>query len=659
MKLLSTRIDWGPGRTAMLGAAAALVCLGSAFAFIPLAPSFPEATLDSGWGYAINAAMAKGLVLGRDVVFTFGPYADLYSTQYSPAGDLRMLAGGALLAAAFAAGLLCLARRGPVRTSTRGRAMLASVGFALYLPLAWHDAQLFALPLVLLLLSFRTALPARHPGHIGLDAPVRLALALLTAALALLPLIKGTLVIASALAMGLSCLILALGNAPMLAVAGAAIYAAALPLFWVLSPQPLSALPGFFIAQLPIISGYTSAMILAGPRWQAPFYIFCCLCIGLLHRRYLIATGRAGGILLLGCALLLFLAFKEAFVRQDLHALTAAEMLAIIGWGGLLLGRNDFWPGLALAIGLTGWVLIEFPMAGAPSVSETYSGPVAGLVTRLFHPQDMQRDYENSLASIRAVSLLPPLSGTTDIYSFGQSALLASGLDWDPRPVLQSYSAYTPALLRADAAHLTGPAAPQNILYAVQPLDAKLPALDDGASWPLLLSAYQFAGFAGRATTQFDGDGGIVAILKRRSVPNPFNLQPIMSGMIQLGATVNLPASPGLVWAEVSLKPSLAGKLLTLLYKPPGLMIGYMLKDGKSLGYRYFAGGGETGFLVAPVVRNTQDFGDLSAAMPAGLPRGTPYPRSFTIKPIGNSWTSWAWQHNYRLRLFTLQMTSG
>jgi hypothetical protein len=109
----------------MLWAAGGLVCLGSAFAFIPLAPSYPDATLDSGWGYAINAAMAKGLVLGRDVVFTFGPYADLYSTQYSPAGDLRMLAGGSLLGAAFAAGLLCLAR---------GGAMLASIGLPYIYP---------------------------------------------------------------------------------------------------------------------------------------------------------------------------------------------------------------------------------------------------------------------------------------------------------------------------------------------------------------------------------------------------------------------------------------------------------------------------------------------------------------------------------------------
>jgi hypothetical protein len=640
----------GTGRTAVLWAAGGLVCLGSAFAFIPLAPSFPQATLDSGWAFAINAAMAKGLVLGRDVVFTFGPFADLYSTQYSPAGDARMLAGGSLLAAAFAAGLLCLGR---------GGAMLASVGFALYLPLAWHDAQLFALPLVMLLLIFRTALPARHPGHIGLDPLVILALALLTAALALLPLIKGTLVIASGLAMGLSCAGLALAGAPLLAVAGAAVYAAALPLFWVLSPQPLGALPGFFSAQWPIISGYTSAMILAGPRWQAPFYIACCLGIGLLHWRYLTATGRAGHLLLIGCALLLFLAFKEAFVRQDLHALTAAEMLAVIGWGGLLIGRNDFLPGLALAIGLIGWVLIEFPTAGPPSVIETYSDPSLGLATRMFHRQDLQRDYEDSLAAIRAVSLLPALTGTTDIYSFGQAGLLASGLDWDPRPVLQSYSAYTPSLLRADAAHLSGPAAPQNILYAVQPLDAKLPALDDGASWKLLLSAYQFAGFAGRATPQFDGDGGIVVLLKRRTVATSFNLQPVMSGMIKLGAAVALPASPGLVWAEVALKPSLAGRLLTLLYKPPGLMIGYRLAGGQSLAYRYFAGGGETGFLLAPVVRNTQDFGALASALPGGLPTGLAYPLSFTINPIGRFWTYWAWQRDYRLRLFTLQMTAG
>ena len=336
MNRVFTHMDWRAGRAAMLRAAGLLLCLGSAFAFIPLAPSFPEATLDSGWAFAINVAMAKGLVLGRDVVFTFGPYADLYSTQYSPATDMRILAGGSLLAAAFATGLLCLAR---------GGAMLASLGFALYPPLAGHDAQLFALPLVMLLLSFRCVLPLGHRGHIGRDAQVKLALALLALALALLPLIKGTLVIASGLAMLLGSATLFLGGAPLLAGAGACIY----------------------------------------------------------------------------------------------------------------------------------------------------------------------------------------------------------------------------------------------------------------------------------------------------------------------GAVVALPAAPGRVWAEVTLKPNLAGKLLTPLYKPPALMIGYTLADGQSLGYRYFAGGGETGFLIAPVVRNTQDFGEVIS----GLPGSAPYPRSFYIPPSGHYWTYRAWQRDYRLRLFTLQMSPG
>jgi hypothetical protein len=647
MKLVSTRIDWGAGRTQVLWAAGALVCLGSAFAFIPLAPTFPDATLDGSWAFAINVAMAKGLVLGRDVVFTFGPYASLYSTQYSPATDLQMLAGGTLLAAGFAAGLLCLGR---------GGAMLASMGFALYLPLAWHDAQLFALPFVMLLLTFRIALPARHPGHIDLDAQVKLALALLTTALALLPLIKGTLVIASGLAMVLGCAMLVLGGEAILAVAGLVIYAAAMPLFWVMSPQPLGALPGFFIAQLPIITGYTSAMTLDGPRWQVWLYIGCCLAIALMHWRYLTSTGRAGGILLAGSALLLFLSFKEGFVRQDLHALTAAEMLAIAGWGGLLLGRDHILPAVALAIGLIGWILIEVPVGGAPSVTETYSAPALGLAVRLFQKQELKSDFDDSLAAIRAVSLLPALSGTTDVYSFGQSAVLAAGLNWDPRPVLQSYSAYTPALLRADAAHLSSPSGPENIVFAVQSIDSKLPALDDGASWPLLLTDYQFTGFAGRATTQFDGDGGIVAILKRRKLPNHFTLQPVLTGMINLGTIVPLPASAGLVWAEVTLKPSLAGKLLTLLYKPSELMIAYNLTGGQSIGFHYFAGGGESGFLIAPVVRNTQDFAELASAPPGSVPRGTLYPLSFYIRPLGHYW---AWQHAYRLRLFTLQISPG
>ena len=64
------------------------------------------------------------------------------------------------------------------------------------------------------------------------------------------------------------------------------------------------------------------------------------------------------------------------------------------------------------------------------------------------------------------------------------------GNQWSPRPVLQSYSAYTKELSLQNAAHLLGERAPRNVLFNVQPIDNRLPSLEDGSSWPVLLANY-------------------------------------------------------------------------------------------------------------------------------------------------------------------------
>jgi hypothetical protein len=44
-----------------------------------------------------------------------------------------------------------------------------------------------------------------------------------------------------------------------------AIFIAGLVGFWSIANQPLWALPGFFVAQMPIVSGYSDAMSSTGP----------------------------------------------------------------------------------------------------------------------------------------------------------------------------------------------------------------------------------------------------------------------------------------------------------------------------------------------------------------------------------------------------------
>ncbi len=84
----------------MLPAVLAAVAL---FLFIsPFFPSFAGGTgLDSAWIIGLNQGYANGLVFGRDLVFTFGPYASVYTREYNPGTNTIALFGSICLATAF------------------------------------------------------------------------------------------------------------------------------------------------------------------------------------------------------------------------------------------------------------------------------------------------------------------------------------------------------------------------------------------------------------------------------------------------------------------------------------------------------------------------------------------------------------------------------
>ena len=200
-------------------------------------------------------------------------------------------------------------------------------------------------------------------------------------------------------------------------------------------------------------------------------------------------------------------------------------------------------------------------------------GLQTALAARIETKGALKAQFEDSLARIRAVQPLPLLQGATDIYSYGQSALIANGLETTPRPIFQSYSAYAPRLLRENAAFVSGPKAPQNILFRVQAVDNRFAPLEDSLSWPILLTRYE--------PLSLIGD---LAVLRRRSEPTAtiiFSDRPLLAGTYGLNQEIALPENSGVLWAKAIVRPTLLGSLLSAVYKPPELQIEFRLTADK------------------------------------------------------------------------------
>ena len=46
---------------------------------MPFSPGMPTGGVDGSWPYALNEAIARGYVFGRDLIFTFGPLPSVYT----------------------------------------------------------------------------------------------------------------------------------------------------------------------------------------------------------------------------------------------------------------------------------------------------------------------------------------------------------------------------------------------------------------------------------------------------------------------------------------------------------------------------------------------------------------------------------------------------
>jgi hypothetical protein len=67
--------------------------------------------LDPSWVFGINVAASQHWIFGSDLLFTYGPYASIFTRTYHPFTDPFALYGSLYLAVAYAAALLFITRK--------------------------------------------------------------------------------------------------------------------------------------------------------------------------------------------------------------------------------------------------------------------------------------------------------------------------------------------------------------------------------------------------------------------------------------------------------------------------------------------------------------------------------------------------------------------
>lgn len=609
---------------------AAALLITTLCSLVPFLPKMPSDGLDPSWMFGLNEAVAQGFIFGRDIIFTFGPYASIHTRTFHPGTDGLMMWGSMYLAASFALAAFLNFKESKLYVRLLFLAVMAS---AIYL----LDPVLFYYPLLVGFHIFNSNASPISPSKTR--AREHLLLFVLLGPLGFLPLIKGSALIVCIAVLVLLFVLLVFRGDWRGAILTFISPLIVLPSFWAAAGQPLGALPSYFASMFWISSGYTGAMSTSGKMQEVALYMLGVTTLLWALLRQVTAGVAEKTIVLLMFSIVLFIAFKGGFVRHDGHAIIAGTTILLVGLLVISIG-SDNGSRVALFAAVLAWLHIysnhmtSDPAVFLRNIVATYENAWNGLSRRIVDPVSLRHDYQNAVARLRDMSGFPVLNGTTDIYSYDQSYLIASGNKWSPRPVFQSYSAYTPVLSEKNRAHLTKPDGPRNLIFKVQPIDGRIPSLEEGASWPVILSLYEPEAIK----------SGFLFLSRRRSafaLPDSI----VHRAYHVFGERVKLPGGGSLILAKTNIKKSLLGELADIFFKNSQLEIALNMKNGEQRRYRIIPGLAKAGFLISPVIDDAEEFGLLYG--------GTKYLEDKTVESISVSAASGRslWNESYELEL--------
>jgi hypothetical protein len=567
-----------------------VLCLLNPFDF-----KFPGEGLDPSWAFALSQAIAQGLTFGRDIIFTFGPYGFIYTKLFHP--EIHNLRVWSSLYLYITYSLIFYS----VFRNTKKHLIIMLLSFSSGLFILSLDS-LFCFYPILLVAYVLTGYTKSCSSHI--EVWKWFALIFLLIPLGLFPLIKGSFIVSSIFGSVLVILYFGFSKKLPQAIASAIIPLFSLIFFWSVSGQNLLYLPVYFISIIPIISGYTGAMASSGFHHEIVIYVLCSLIIILtifITNNFPIKIKL---LLVFGVAVNLFVSFKAAFVRHDDgHAQIACSTILLIG----IFLHSFLRSGQARNFMLFTVFYTLLIISGSyrsvdskniiPNIKNTYENGINKAKEYVkISKLDYLSKYNESLVRIYNKNQIPILDGSCDIYSYGQAFLLASKNNWNPRPVFQSYSAYTPSLIHKNETHLLGENSPENILYKVETIDNRLPCMDDGASLPIILTNYSPVGI----------NNGYI-FLKKDSHENKVQKSIILEKKIMADENIRIPVSMDHVFLQINVKPTILGKLTNILYKTPQLSINLILHDGSTRKFRIVSGMVRTDVLVSNLIENTED----------------------------------------------------
>jgi hypothetical protein len=567
----------------------------------------PPLELDPSWQAALEYATTHHLQFGTQIVFTFGPLGFL-AMPYS----LGHLLGVRIAFAFFWSALVALA------ATTLAKRL---PGWVRYAFLAWlmvftlseglDQTAFFILACGALILLVDNP-EQRWQAPFYIFAFVVLALikaSFLTAAFASLVLVAGCWITQRKL---------------MRAIALALAAPAGFVVCWIALGQSPSHLAMWIRYVLELESGYSGAMSLA-PKTP----VLCAALGGLaLFAGALFAAimrARSGPLhwaVVITLAQYTFLAWKEGFTRSgDWHAFVFLWYLPL----GMALFLLKDLPGAPPASHRWVWNAAFATSMALCLVAAHFQIPgfawrqVADWPQRASHnaqsifailrgrPDNLYADRRDSrnmgmLLLDHAKDVIG--NESVDVMNYLLLAAVVNEMNYQPRPVIQGFVAYTPALQSLNQEYFRSAGRPHYVMLCQQATDGRFPALEDSAALNYVLNNYVPVARDGR-----------FLVLQQQTAEDPA-FQLIREETLRFGEKLDLrPWTQGSLFMSVEIAPSLLGRAAALLYQQHPLYM-RVSRNQQEERYRIVPSMAEQPFLVNPLLDTNYDVVNLYASHP-------------------------------------------
>jgi len=611
------------------------------FPQVPLIPmAYPEFWLDAGMIAGLNMAATQHLRFGRDIIFTYGPLGYMCFPTFPEADPelVRIFTLSCYVLTVYAAWRL-LSQEGV--TSLSGVALIATACALFFLDFSIWNRNVFRIEVIgfLLVINILLAFRAGRGGQVdlfllaivsGVAALVKFSMACclisLTACLAVFCSFDTNGIDRKALLRNLALLSLIPGSMLVLFYCnqGSVVY-----------------FGNYLRGAWQLIVGYAEAVSVP-VHTAALVNVAGAMLILLVLTRGLWREWRRSIDALAAAAVVTAFAYKNFVVRQDgWHMTTTFFELAMAAIMIMTRIDNRRYRSLVTIVSLA---FVGSGIAVVVNVAKLDSSHVLESVTNLPMRMTSYIRFEKTASElvkrqqeyIRAYRLTDSVlhrigKYTVDIFPNDILIAKANNLVWNPRPIFQSYGAYTPYLDNINATHIEQNG-PDMALIQWSLFDDRLPFVDEPLTWEALLNYYDFL----YQTPKF--------VLVRRRIQAKFVGESAMTeSEVDWGKPVRVPAArPGeYVSMKAVILPTLAGRLSNFLFRSSSIRARLTVSDDTIEG-RVIRANLASGVIVSPLATAQTDIAEIFDCWSE--------PRKNIVKDIRFD-TSTQWQYQKKIRI--------